>query len=351
MPQENHKMPQENSKKSPRIFECKICDYKSSKKRDYERHILTRKHKILTEAYEQQQRALITLYKCGCGKEYKHRQSLHNHKKKCIYATEEDQEETENIETPKVEKKREPIIDGEVMTEREKMLFEILDKQTQKIAEDNIKLQEQNIKLQEQHLKFQEESLKFQEEQNKTNNTLLTAVEEGKLGNTTNNTNNNQFNLNVFLNDKCKNALNITDFLESLQLQLQDLEETGRLGHVNGISRIFVNALKNMDETERPIHCTDSKRETLYIKNDDKWTKDDNKEKLKSAIDSVTNKNVEQIPQWQMENPKCMDMESRENAELTQITLNSLGPGDKEEYDKNNDKIARNIIKQVVVDK
>ena len=183
------------------------------------------------------------------------------------------------------------------------------------------------------------------------NKTLLSAVEDGKLGNTTNNTNNNQFNLNVFLNDKCKNALNITEFLESLQLQLQDLEETGRLGHVNGISRIFVNALKNMDETERPIHCTDSKRETLYIKNDDKWTKDDNKEKLKSAIDSVTNKNVEQIPQWQMEHPKCMDMESRENAELTQITLNSLGPGDKEEYDKNNDKIARNIIKQVVVDK
>ena len=114
----------------------------------------------------------------------------------------------------------------------------------------------------------------------------------------------------MFLNDKCKNALNITEFLESLQLQLQDLEETGRLGHVNGISRIFVNALKNMDETERPIHLTDSKRETLYIKNDDKWTKDDNKEKLKSAIDSVTNKNVEQIPQVANGALKCMDMES-----------------------------------------
>lgn len=333
-------MPQENSKKTPSVFECNICNFKCSKKRDYDRHILTRKHKILTETYEQRERALLYLYKCNCGKEYKHRQSLNNHKKKCIYVKEE---ETNNIEIPIVEEKREPIIDEEVITAREKMLMDIIEKQN--------KLQEQNNKLAEQNNKVAEQSLKFQEEQNKVNSTLLTAVEEGKLGNTTNNTNNNQFNLNVFLNDKCKNALNITDFLESLQLQLQDLEETGRLGHVNGISRIFVNALKNMDETERPIHCTDSKRETLYIKNDDKWTKDDNREKLKSAIDSVTNKNVEQIPQWQMENPKCMDMESRENAELTQITLNSLGPGDKEDYDKNNDKIARNIIKQVVVDK
>ena len=335
-------MPQKKPQKAPLTFECKKCGFICSKKRDYERHILTRKHKILTVTYEQGQKTPITLYMCECGKEYKHRQSLHNHKKKCIYVKEE-QEEINSIVIAKVEEKREPIIDAELMTAREKMLLDIIDKQN--------KLQEQTNKVAEQNLKFQEEQTKMQEEQNKMNKTLLTAVEEGKLGNTTNNTNNNQFNLNVFLNDKCKNALNITDFLESLHLQLQDLEETGRLGHVNGISRIFVNALKNMDETERPIHCTDSKRETLYIKNDDKWTKDDNKEKLKSAIDSVTNKNVEQIPQWQKENPKCMDMESRENAELTQITLNSLGPGDKEEYDKNNDKIARNIIKQVVVDK
>lgn len=254
-------MPQENHKKSPRIFECKLCDYKSSKKSDYEKHILTRKHRILTETYDQRARSLVFLYKCDCGKEYKHRQSLHNHKKKCIYVKEEEQEETK-IEITKVKEKREPIIDGEPMTAREKMLLDIIDQQN-KVAEENLKMHEQNNKLAEQNLKFQEE-------QNKMNKTLLMAVEEGKLGNTTNNTNNNQFNLNVFLNDKCKNALNITDFLESLQLQLQDLEETGRLGHVNGISRIFVNALKNMDETERPIHCTDIKRETLYIKNDDK---------------------------------------------------------------------------------
>jgi len=342
-------MSQKIAKKSPRIFECEVCDYRSSKKSDYEKHILTRKHRILTKTYTDTSDFTTFVFKCDCGKEYKHRQSLHSHKKKCNYVKEE-QEETNSIEIAKIEEKREPIIDGEPMTAREKMLLDIIDQQN-KVAEQNLKMHEDNMKLQEQSLKFQEQNLKFQEEQNKTNKTLLTAVEEGKLGNTTNNTNNNQFNLNVFLNDKCKNALNITDFLESLQLQLQDLEETGRLGHVNGISRIFVNALKNMDETERPIHCTDSKRETLYIKDDDKWTKDDNKEKLKSAIDSVTNKNVEQIPQWQMEHPKCMDMESRENAELTQITLNSLGPGDKEEYDKNNDKIARNIIKQVVVDK
>ena len=207
-------MSQKIAKKSPRIFECEVCDYRSSKKSDYEKHILTRKHRILTKTYTDTSDFTTFVFKCDCGKEYKHRQSLHSHKKKCNYVKEE-QEETNSIEIAKIEEKREPIIDGEPMTAREKMLLDIIDQQN-KVAEQNLKMHEDNMKLQEQSLKFQEQNLKFQEEQNKTNKTLLTAVEEGKLGNTTNNTNNNQFNLNVFLNDKCKNALNITEFLESL---------------------------------------------------------------------------------------------------------------------------------------
>ena len=168
--------------------------------------------------------------------------------------------------------------------------------------------------------------------------------------NTTNNINNNQFNLNFFLNDTCKDALNITDFLDSIQLQLNDLEETGRLGHVNGISRIFVNALKNMDESQRPIHCTDSKRETVYIKDKDTWTKDNSKGRLKSAIETVADRNLGQIPHWRDENPRCQIMDSKENTMLSEMTLNSIGQFD-EEGEKDKEKIAKKIIKEVVIDK
>jgi len=309
--------PLKKPQKAPVFFLCNECDYQCGKRRDYDRHILTRKHRILTYTDAGAKKSPVQ-YICECGKEYKHRQSLYTHKSKCINVKEVLGEKND-IAEHRLAEDREPILD-QPLSAREKLLFDIIEKQTQ-----------------------------VQEEQNKINNKLLSAVEEGKLGNTTNN--NNQFNLNVFLNDKCKNALNITDFLESLQLQLQDVEETGRLGHVNGISRIFINALNKMDETERPIHCSDSKREILYIKDQNQWRKDDNKKKLKSAIDTVSNKNAEQLVDWQKTHPGCLDMNSSENAKFTEIALNSLGPEDTQEYDKNKDKIVKNIMKEVVIAK
>lgn len=298
--------------KIPKNYLCEKCNYSTSSLKDFNKHNLTAKHKRLTMSYPKIEKIPNSNFICECGKKYKHKQSLYNHKKKCLLVVEEETEE------------REPEIQNEIAPTKDK----------------------------------DEMIIEFMKSQAELNKTLMNAVTEGKMGNTTNNNNNttnninnNQFNLNFFLNDTCKDALNITDFLDSIQLQLNDLEETGRLGHVNGISRIFVNALKNMDESQRPIHCTDSKRETLYIKDKDTWTKDTSKARLKSAIETVADRNLEQIPQWQIENPNCQIMNSRENAALTDIALNSIGPTDEEEGEKNKEKIVKKILKEVVIDK
>lgn len=312
----------EKTPKIPQNYLCEKCNYSTSSLKDFNKHKLTAKHKRLTNTYsntyQKSPKILTATFICECGKKYKHKQSLYNHKKKCLFVVEEETEE------------REPEIQNKLTSNNDKddVLMAIMQSQA--------------------------EMMKTQAEFNKT---IMSAVNEGKMGNTTNNNNNttnninnNQFNLNFFLNDTCKDALNITDFLDSIQLQLKDLEETGRLGHVNGISRIFVNALKNMDETQRPIHCTDSKRETLYIKDKDTWTKDNSKERLKSAIETVADRNLDQIPQWRNENPRCQIMDSKENAMLSEMTLNSIGQFD-EEGEKDKEKIMKKIIKEVVIDK
>ena len=197
---------------------------------------------------------------------------------------------------------------------------------------------------------------------------LMSAVNNGKIGNTVNNINNsknntvnninnsnnntvNNFNLNLFLNTTCKDALNINEFIDTLQLQLKDLEETGRLGHVNGITRIVLNALQDIDITERPFHCTDNKREVVYIKDDDKWTKDESKVKLKSAIETISNKNSQQLAQWCEENPNSLQMDTQENKLLTELTLNSLGPESNDDFNKDTEKIAKNIMKNIMIEK
>ena len=299
------------SQKIPKKYLCEKCNYSTSSLKDFNKHKLTAKHKMMTNDDPPIKKSPITKFVCICGKEYKYKQGLSVHKKKCLIVNQEETEE------------REPEIQNEIAPTKDK----------------------------------DEMIIEFMKSQAELNKTLMNAVNEGKMGNTTNNNNNttnninnNQFNLNFFLNDTCKDALNITDFLDSIQLQLNDLEETGRLGHVNGISRIFVNALKNMDETQRPIHCTDSKRETLYIKDKDTWTKDNSKARLKSAIESVADRNLDQIPQWRDENPRCQIMDSKENAMLSEMTLNSIGQLD-EEGEKDKEKIAKKIIKEVVIDK
>jgi hypothetical protein len=171
--------------------------------------------------------------------------------------------------------------------------------------------------------------------------------------NTTNNSiTNNRFNLNFFLNEKCKDALNIMDFVESLQLQLSDLEQTGKLGFAEGISKIFVKGLKALDIYKRPIHCSDVKREVLYVKDENKWEKENlEKQKIKKMIHHITNKNIKQISEWVKLNPNCKDSNSKKNDEYIKMICNSMCGIDPEETETNMNKIISNVVKEVVINK
>jgi hypothetical protein len=164
--------------------------------------------------------------------------------------------------------------------------------------------------------------------------------------------NNNQFNINVFLNENCKDALNIAEFIESLELTVNDLEQTGKLGYAQGISRIFIKALKQIDVNMRPLHCTDMKRETVYIKDHDIWEKEDTeKTKLRNVLKQIARKNLKMMPKWQEENPEFQYLDTPENDEFLQISLSALGPEYKEDQEKQEDKIIRTVLKEVVLDK
>jgi hypothetical protein len=197
---------------------------------------------------------------------------------------------------------------------------------------------EQSAAIMEQNTKLVEITSKGQTNINNTNSN--------------NTTNNNQFNINFFLNEQCKNAINIVDFLNSLQVQIQDLEKTGKLGYVEGISSIFLKGLRELNVYQRPIHCTDLKRETVYVKDNDTWEKDNaDKTKLKNAIKLIAKKNLKTLPKWQEENPDFITLDTKENDDYLKIALNSLGGQDEEENEKFTGKIIRNVLKDVVIDK
>lgn len=300
--------------KNAEQFCCDKCHFKCSKPSDWGRHITTRKHidtyKILTNSNEfYAENANVTNnYNCECGKEYKHRQSLWNHKKKCV------------APCISIEKTAETVQQPQITTD---VVLQIL---------------KQNEDLQ-----------KLLVEQT---NKIMELAKEGKniINNNTNNTTNN-FNLNLFLNEKCKDAINITDFVNSLVVTINDLEETARIGYAEGISKIFVNGLKQLDVYKRPIHCSDLKREVLYIKDQDNWEKDDDKTHLLQAIKVVGNKNIKQISEWQKINPNFKDPESKQNDKYLAMLCNVMSGGSQEETTKNYDKIVRNIVKETVIDK
>jgi hypothetical protein len=173
-----------------------------------------------------------------------------------------------------------------------------------------------------------------------------TLIQQNTIHNTMTN---NQFNLNVFLNEKCKDAVNITDFISSLKLQVSDFEETGRLGYVEGITKIFLKFLKDYDVEKRPMHCTDIKRETIYIKHNDVWEKEnDDKRYLKWAVNAVAQLNFNQHVEWQREHPDCVTNNTKNNHEFMRLMTVALGG---HEESKLQDKIMRNVLREVVIDK
>jgi len=250
----------------------------------------------------------IKTHECVCGKTFSHRQSLFKHKKSCKPICEQ------IIEV----KPDPPAITTEVVMQ--------LIKQNQEL---------QNLLIEQ-------------------NNKMYELAKEGKTinNNTTNNNNNNNFNLNVFLNEKCKDAINLMDFVDSLAVKLKDLENTARLGYVEGISQIFITGLSELNVHKRPIHCSDFKREILYIKDHDSWEKEDeDKTKLTKAIKIIGSKNMKQITEWQKANPLYNDPESKQNDKYMKMICNAMSGSSKEESDKNYEKIIKNIAKETIIDK
>jgi hypothetical protein len=280
-----------------------ICDYNTSRKNDYDKHLLTSKHLKLANLAEFSQKTCNENYTCeSCGKKYKNRGGLWKHKKKCSSS------EITNMKNEISE------------------LKEIIMKQ---VIKENSDLKQMMI-----------EAIKTDK------NTIITN------SNNINNSHNKTFNLNLFLNETCKDAMNITDFVDSIQLQLSDLENVGRLGYVNGISKIIIKNLNALDETKRPIHCTDTKREILYVKDEDIWKKDNDNDRkcVKKAIKRIAYKNCKLIPEFREKHPDCNKSDSRYSDQYNKMIVEAMG-GTGDNNDEKEDKIIKNISKEVQIKK
>jgi len=219
-----------------------------------------------------------------------------------------------------------------------------------------IELLKQNQEFKEmmidQHKRMTDQQQKMVEQQD-------TIIElSKKAGNTTNNTNNtinnnnNKFNLNVFLNETCKDAINLNDFIQSIELTIRDFVNTGEVGYVRGISNIMLERIRDMEPHVRPIHCTDLKRETVYVKDSDIWAKEDaNKTHIRKAVRIVANKNKEQIHSWIQDNPNYEVLDTPECDKFFEYSKASLGGYGKEENNRFENKIISNILTETTIDK
>lgn len=317
-----------DNEKSSNYF-CKKCDYNTSRFSQYLRHLETIKHKMDNV----DNKKVPKHFTCDCGKVYSYKSGLCKHMQKCNKNNNNDtnngnnntNNNTNNNDTNngnKVNKNKNSY--HKYFNNNEELLEAIL-KDNQEFKEI---LVEQNNKIMELSLLSK-------------NTTIIH-----------NTTNNNNFNLQMFLNVQCKDALNISEFVDSLQPKIEDLETTGRLGYVEGISKIFLNGLQGLDINKRPIHCSDPKRETIYIKDNNIWEKEtENKEKLKLAIKQVASKNIKQIQLWQKENPDCLDSSSKKNDKYLKIVSNAMNGLTPEQTQRNYNKIISKLAREVVIQK
>jgi hypothetical protein len=308
---------QNETEKSPK-FECKICDYKCFKNCDMNKHLLTKKHINGEKGYKMDTKDTTPkLHICECGKEYSHHAGLWKHKKKC------------NEKSPKS-----PFGDkNSVDTVNKNYINEITPDLIIQIIKQNQELQKQNHDLQTQVLELCKNGT---HNSNNSNNT---------------NSHNKTFNLQFFLNETCKDAMNIMDFVDSIKIQLTDLEKVGKIGYVEGISNIIVKNLNSLDETKRPVHCTDSKREVMYVKDEDKWEKEnEEKKKLRKAIKHIAHKNSKLLRDFKTKHPDCEKSESKFSDQYNKLIIEAMGGKGDNDLEKE-DKIIKNIAKEVTIDK
>ena len=297
--------------KSSKIYECKKCAYTTVRESQFERHLLTAKHQKLTSLTQKVPKSSKQSFICEyCEKQYKSRVGLWKHKQIC----------DENV--------------NEYITTLENHPSKI-----QNESDTIIELIKQNQEFKELIIEQNKQLIELSQKPTTTNNNTI-------------NNNNQKFNLNFFLNEQCKDAMNMSDFLENMTLDIEDLTETGRLGYVDGISRILINKLRELDTYKRPLHCTDLKRETLYIRENDEWSREnDSKEALKGLLNRVANKNCKNIEQWTNEHPDYQTFDSPENMEFMKLTQAVLGGFGDQECKQFRDKIVRNVIKEVMINK
>jgi hypothetical protein len=325
--EDNEKMP-----KNAGLFYCELCDFKCFKKSNFETHLLTLKHKNYENDNkndkndnEKVPENANTKFVCECGKIYQYPSGLSRHKnaKKCPL------NQTLDISDTYISKDNDDT-DVKVLTN---LVLEVV-KQNQELISQNNESQKQNHELQKQVIELCKNG--------SCNTTIM---------NSNNNSNNKTFNLNVFLNETCKDAMNIMDFVDSLKLQLSDLESVGKLGFVEGISNIILKNLRALDVHKRPVHCSDSKREVMYIKDEDKWEKEnENKQKLRKAIKRVASKNSRLIPEFKEVHPDCIKSSSPYSDQYNKLIIEAMGGSGNEDFDNEN-KIIRKIAKEVTINK
>jgi hypothetical protein len=293
-------------------FYCKNCYFNCCKQSDYDRHISTQKHKNNTKDINDIENPPKSAENniCSCGKIYKNYSSLWRHKKTCIKIN-----NTENNDSfQKDVNEKTEVID---LLLKENNFFKDF--------------------IVEQNQEFKNLILEIVKKDNITNNNI-----------THTNSHNKSFNLNFFLNETCKNAMNITDFVDSIKLQLSDLENVAKIGYVEGISKIIIKNLNALDVTERPVHCSDSKRDTMYVKDEDKWEKEsEDNHKVLKAIEDIADKNRKMVPEWKKKNPECASSKSHKADVYSHIMIEAVCSNN----DANNNKILKKIAKEVTIDK
>ena len=298
-------------KKTPTIFACEKCDFECSKQSEWTRHIARPKHKK-TPKIQQNQSAK---FKCsGCGCLYRYASGLWKHSRNCVQMNAKNNHDA-------------------VMETRVDEINALL----KTVISNNTELHNKNILLQQQ--------LAMKEPE-------LVSDKEINIGNLTiNNTINKNFNLNVFLNDKCKDAMNITDFINTFNLQLNDLENVGENGYIDGISNIIIKKLGELNIYNRPIHCSDTKRDSVVLKDANSWEMETDvcKTILRSAIKIITKKNSDMLSNWSIEYPMCVKSENCLNSVYVSLVTQAMG-GDGKLADNEN-KIIHKILKSVVIDK
>jgi hypothetical protein len=294
--------------------QCILCQFFSDDTKDYNRHMTTKKHQRIVNKVSND--ISDSDFECECGKTYKHKESLSRHKKSCK-TNEQSNKEIINQFNNQIQ-----TILNIVLT-----MANCVDNQNKTMTEIT-KMANTNL-----------------------NNSMIANNSNNTINNTQIN-DNKSFNLNLFLNDTCKNAINLSDFIDEIFVTIADLERTGEIGYAGGISALFIDRLNELDQEDRPMHCSDSKRCTLFVRDNNRWEREEiARQLLLKAIKQLAAKSMKKIVDWQKLHPEHNNPESKQNDHYNQIMLNSMSGGTKEESEANYEKIFNNVVKNVVIDK